>query len=122
MVGRVRKRLWFCAPRLTMSLLIDDLSIIDQRRRADGQRSNFILTDSSIRLQHSAESTLVRPHFEGAARKERIFLRPSTAHATCVGVVEEGRLLKGAGPIGGQRINAGAPPPDVEIQRRHGAE
>jgi hypothetical protein len=48
MVARVRKRLWFCAPRLTMSLLIDDLSIIDQRRRADGQRSNFILTDSSI--------------------------------------------------------------------------
>lgn len=50
--------------------------------------------------------------------KERIPLRPSTAHAACVGVVEEGGLLKGAGPMGGQRTNAGAPPPDVEIRSR----
>lgn len=51
-------------------------------------------------------------------REERILLRPSTTQAACVGVVEEGGLLKGAGSISGQRTNAGAPPPDVEIQRR----
>jgi len=38
---------------------------------------------------------------KSAAREQRIALWPLTAHAAGVGVVEEGGLLKGAGPIGG---------------------
>jgi len=60
----------------------------------------------------------IRRFIKDRSERRDIPLRPSTAHAACEGVVEQGGPLKGAGPIGGQRTTARAPPADVEIPPR----
>ena len=58
------------------------------------------------------------PLHKDRSERRDIPLRPSTAHAASESVVEQGGPLKGAGPMGGQRTTARAPPADVEIPPR----
>jgi hypothetical protein len=76
-----------------MSLLIDDLLTSDQRRRANGGGSTSFWRMLRYDCNIPQNQRSCGPHFEGAAREERISLRPSTAHGACAGIVEEGGLL-----------------------------